>query len=186
MYRNVEDSLSLSKNYLQLENEIFQRLPNIRALCGIINHCSGYCYQTYSQLLYAGHHQQRIPTGTCLPFSKKLFLSVNGKIMPCERISHQYYFGTVDDEKVTLDTENVARLANGYFDKIRQKCFTCHKADICTMCIYNLKVDGEGDVERCPEYLDYKGYARYLSFWLSKLEESPEYYARVMDEVFIA
>lgn len=186
MYRNSYESLNLSKDHLKLEKEMFQRLPNIKALCNIIHNCSCFCFKDYSHVLYSTKDQKRIPTGTCLPFSKKIFLSVNGKILPCERIGHQYYFGTVDEENVYLDAQKVAQAANTYIDRIRKKCFTCCKAEICTICIYNLKVDDDHNVEKCPEFMNYDGFSTYLSSWLSKLEENSEYYPRIMDEVFVS
>ncbi|MCI0470368.1 MAG: radical SAM peptide maturase [Candidatus Aminicenantes bacterium] len=186
MYQNSDESVNLSKDHLRLEKEMFERLPSIKALCSIINHCSGHCYMNYSELLYPSDRQQRIPTGTCLPFSRKLFLSVNGKLLPCERIGHQFFYGTVDEEKVNLDAREVARLTNDYVDKIRNHCFSCYKADICPMCIYNLKVDKPEAIKKCPEFMDYNKFAGYLSSWLSKMEENPEYYPRIMDEVYIS
>jgi uncharacterized protein len=184
MYRNSLESLKLSKDHLKLEKEMFQRLPNIKALCMIIDNCSNHCFRDYSQLLYSTKNQKRTPTGTCLPFSKKVFLSVNGKIMPCERIGHQNYFGTVDENTVNLDAQNVSRLINNYFDKIRNQCFTCYKADICTICIYNLKIDGDQKLKKCPEYMEAGKFSSYLSRWLSELEKNPEYYSRIMEEVY--
>lgn len=186
IYRNTEESLALAKDPLALEKEIFQKLPAIRGLCTVINQCSGCCFTDYSGLLYSTKDVKRIPTGTCLPFSKKLFLSVNGKIMPCERIGHQHCYGTVDEQGVHLDAEEVAQKANAYFDKIRHKCTTCYKADLCSVCIYNLKLDGAPEIKNCPEYMNNEGFSKYLASWLSKLEEHPEYYPRIMDEVYIS
>lgn len=186
IYRNSGENLKLAKDYILLEKKIFQKLPAIKMLCSIINQYSGYCYQTYSELLYSTQDEKRVPTGTCLPFSKKIFLSVNGKIMPCERIGHHYYYGTVDEKNVHLDAGEVAERVNNYFDKIRDKCLTCYNADLCTICIYNLKVDDATEVKVCPEFMNYEDFSRYLSSWLSKLEESPEYYTRIMDEVYLA
>lgn len=186
MYRNTYESLNLLKDYLSLEREIFQKLPNIKALCSIINHCSGHCFKEYRDLLHDTKKLKRIPTGTCLPFSRKLFLSVNGKVLPCERIGHQYYFGVVDEENVNIDAGKVAQMTNAYFDKIRSHCVHCSKAEICSICVYNLKVDKEEYIKNCPEFMNTEKFSAYLSLWLSKLEENPGYYAKIMDEIYMA
>jgi uncharacterized protein len=186
MYHNTYESLNLVKDYLALEKEIFQKLPNIKALCTIINHCSGHCFRDYHDLMHDTRSRKRIPTGTCLPFSRKIFLSVNGKIFPCERIGHQYSFGIVDEEKVSIDAGKIARQTNQYFDKIRSHCFNCFKAEICTMCVFNLKVDQEQPIKSCPEFMDRDKLAKYFSVWLSKLEENPGYYLKIMDEVYMS
>jgi uncharacterized protein len=184
MHRDSHKSFNLSNDHLKLTAEKFAVLSNVKALCNIINNCSSHCFTDYTQLLYATNNQKRIPTGTCLPFSNRIFLSVNGKIMPCERIGHQYYFGTVDEENVYLDARKVARAANSYFDKIRGKCVTCYRTGICGMCVYSLEIDGDEDVKNCSQYMDSEKFSRYLSSWLSKLEKNPGYYSRIMEEVY--
>jgi uncharacterized protein len=186
IYQNANESLRLSKDYLTLEKELFTRLPGIKALCTIIHNCSGHCYNDYGELLDPGRNVQRIPTGTCLPFSRKLFLSVNGKILPCERIGHQYYYGTVDEKKVHLDAEKVARQANDYYDKIRSQCFQCYKVNICSVCIFNLDIDKVQKIKDCPDYMSYETFSKYLALWMSKLEDNPGYYPKIMDEVYIS
>lgn len=34
-----------------------------------------------------------IPTGTCIPLVKRMFVTVTGKILPCERIGQQFALG---------------------------------------------------------------------------------------------
>lgn len=43
-------------------------------------------YATYLDLFDTGWEDRYIPTGTCRPFERKLFLTVRGKILPCEKI----------------------------------------------------------------------------------------------------
>ncbi len=186
IYQNANESVKLSKDYLSLEKELFTRLPSISTLCNIIHSSSGHCFNDYHELLDGGENVSRIPTGTCLPFLKKIFLSVNGKIMPCERIGHQYYYGTVDEENVYLDAERVAQQANDYFDKIRSKCSHCYKANLCIVCVYNLDTDREEKIKNCAEYMNYKTFSEYLAIWMSKLEKNPGYYPRIMDEVYVS
>lgn len=185
MRRTSQKSFNLSKDHLKLKKEMFSFLSNIKALCNIINNCSNHCFMDYTQLLFPIKDQERIPTGTCLPFSNRMFLSVNGKILPCERIGHQYCYGKVNEESVYLDAQKVARTANAYFDRIRSKCVTCYATGICLMCVYSLKIDGDQDVKNCPQYTDREKFSRFLSGWLSKLEENPGYYSRIMEEVYI-
>jgi uncharacterized protein len=186
IYQNSYENLRLSKDYLTLEKELFARLPSIKALSTIVHNCSGHCYNDYRELLDPGRNVQRIPTGTCLPFSRKLFLSVNGKILPCERIGHQYYYGTVDEKKVHLDAEKVAQQANDYYDKIRSQCFHCYKVNICIVCIFNLDIDAVQKIKNCPDYMSYETFSKYLALWMSKLEENPGYYPKIMDEVYVS
>ena len=51
----------------------------------------------YNELLYKEmtKEEEFLPTGTCIPFSRKLFVTVNGKILPCERIGHNNFLGSI-------------------------------------------------------------------------------------------
>jgi uncharacterized protein len=44
-----------------------------------------------------------------------MFVTVNGKILPCERISHKYALGEVTDEGVHLDFTEIAERYNNYY-----------------------------------------------------------------------
>ena len=43
--------------------------------------------------LIRGWEDRYIPTGTCRPFERKLFLTVRGKILPCEKIGQEHAIG---------------------------------------------------------------------------------------------
>lgn len=186
IYKNTNESAKLSKDYLSLEKEFFTKLPSISTLTKIIHSSSGHVFKDYRELMEGNGNVPRVPTGTCLPFSRKLFVSVNGKLMPCERIGHQYYFGTVDEEKVNIDAEQVAGKANDYYDKIRNKCFHCYKATTCGVCVYNLNADKVERIKNCNQFMNYESFSRYLAEWLSKLEKNPGYYPKIIDEVFVS
>ena len=50
-----------------------------------------------------------LPTGTCLPFSKKIFISVTGKIYPCERIGNEINFGSVTRNGININYSSIAK-----------------------------------------------------------------------------
>jgi len=58
-----------------------------QSLRRFIFHFSGNMFRDYNYLLNRTDDTRRyVPTGTCYPFSKKVYLTVTGKILPCERI----------------------------------------------------------------------------------------------------
>lgn len=48
-----------------------------------------------------------LPTGTCIPFSKRLFVDHNGGIHPCEKVCRDKPLGYVDTN-VCLSFEKIA------------------------------------------------------------------------------
>jgi len=85
---NSGDESSEEKNYLDsIESEaLLGKYENLTNL--LHSHC-GYIYRKYQDLSDSGHEKMtiRIPSGTCIPFSRKIFLTAKGKILPCERVS---------------------------------------------------------------------------------------------------
>ena len=64
------------------------------------------------------HEDLEIPTKTCIPFSRKIFISVNGNIFPCERIGNEFDFGRISDGKVEIDIDCVVSQYNQILKRI--------------------------------------------------------------------
>ncbi len=71
-------------------------------------------YQTYNDLFVNTGLNDIVytPSGTCWPFSRKFFLSTNGDILACEKISHRNVLGNVDNNSVNIDYINIADIYN--------------------------------------------------------------------------
>lgn len=76
----------------------------------------------------------KIPTGTCLPFWKKMFITPGGSIYACERIGFKHSLGQIRD-KVNIDTEKIAEKYNSYYSAISRQCMHCYQADSCSLCM---------------------------------------------------
>ena len=74
---------------LQIEN--FQESTSYDTVARYLQMHSPYFYLSYNELLYGKNSRKSVPTGTCLPFGKKVFITVSGKILPCE---HMYVVKT--------------------------------------------------------------------------------------------
>lgn len=97
---------------------------------------SGNAFYDFNELLYDMEREATLPTGTCLPFMKKMFLSARGIILPCEKIDHTFGYGSVDSSGVNLDVFKVAESYNrttGAYDK---QCSSCKIRRYCIKCAY--------------------------------------------------
>ena len=101
---------------------------------------SGNYYYDFNELLYNRYRQDKVFTGTCFPFSKKLYLTVEGKILQCERISYEHHLGFVNESEVHLDFNEVVRLHNAAIKKYSANCKKCQIRYTCPQCIY--RADG--------------------------------------------
>lgn len=181
-YRNFRESLNQAESYEELQDELFADSPDIRNLAVFLISNSGNVFQRYGDLLFERKNKRVLPTGTCIPFSRKLFVTVNGKILPCERISHLFALGNVTDNGVTLNIEEVAAQYNLYFAKLLALCKNCFNHNSCVQCIFNL----ESIVNIFPECYGFMDHAKFINYveWIMKfLEKYPHYYKKILEEV---
>lgn len=180
-YRNLYDDLNQAEDYYKEGEGEKIEPPRPRRIVNIIRRFNGSVFRNYHELLFSSENRQFVPTGTCLPFSRMVFLTVNGKILPCERIGHQFALGKVHDDRVELDFEQIARTYNQYYDKLRKQCNVCYYTEACIQCLFNLNIMDERPY--CQGHKNLDGMARHLSFALSYLEENPGTYFKVLEEM---
>ena len=142
---------------------------------------SGNVYKDYNSFLNSSNEHPIVPTGTCIPFSKKMFVTATGKILPCERIGHQFAIGQVDRDKVDIDFEGISKKYNANYDKMGKNCNACFNIRACSQCIFNLNIDD--NMPKCEGLMTSNDFARYLSSHMSFIESKPDVYSRIMEEV---
>lgn len=125
-------------------------------------------YLSYADLVY--NDKRKIRTGTCLPFSRKLFLTVQGQILPCEAVPHIHALGSVDKSgNVLMDYEAVSKYYNKYYAGLKRYCKRCYRIRNCKMC-FLLHMKQQGGV--CPFYMDENKFVQYLVKYISYLEKT--------------
>lgn len=182
-YQNSQKSLYQSEHYEEIEKEMFIKSPSYQSVCTFLHQYSGFVFRDYSELLYGKPEKQHWITGTCPPFNKKMFVTVNGKILPCERIGQQFALGKVDKTGVHLDFEAIAQKYNRYFAKLEKQCGSCYNQKSCVQCIFNLDNIEEKPV--CKGYMNKSDFERYTAWNMAFLEHNPEDYYRIMEEIIV-
>lgn len=80
---------------------------------------------------------EKLPTGTCLPFNKKVFVTVNGKLLVCEKIDHVFSLGQFNNENKLFDFCYISKKYNDYYEKIQEVCQSCYYKNICSKCVFS-------------------------------------------------
>ena len=172
-----------SENYGEIESEMFLSSPTFQSATVFLMQHSEFKYENYNELLYGKtENNQAYPTGICLPFSRKVFITVNGKILPCERIGHQFALGEITNDSVNLDFEETAQKYNTYFAKLNTQCSRCYNSKSCIQCIFNLQ-DIEKNKCSCNGFMNEEKFQSYKNTQLSFLARHPDAYSRIMDDV---
>lgn len=183
-YRNKAESMASSENYHELVDEMFMRNPQTNDLLIYLHRYSGNVFGNYAELFRDNEKITYSPTGTCTPFSKKMFVTVNGKILQCERIDHNFAVGQITDGEVLLDIEGVAGKFNDYLHKFAKQCQQCSRQKSCIQCVYYVE-DVDSPTPVCKGFMDEENFKRYTSYCLSHLKEKPSLYKKLMTEVIV-
>ena len=139
-------------------------------------------YKHFSEVFHFNkRRQKKIPTGTCLPFYKKMFITADGKVYACERIGFDYDLGTID-EKVNIDFEKIAQKYATYFSEIKKQCVECYLADMCSECIFQFP--SENKRPKCSYQYGEEEYKKHLGRIIGLLEKHPELFDQVNKSVF--
>jgi uncharacterized protein len=182
-YRNYEESIHQSEHYEKIEKEMFIKSATYQTVCTFLHQYSGYVFKDYIDLMFDADESKRIPTGTCIPFSKKMFITVSGKILPCERIGQQFALGNVDENGVHLDLKAIAEKYNTYYAKLDKQCSACKQIKSCIQCIFNLENLENKPI--CNGFMNERDFQYYVHKQLMFLAKHPEDYYRIMEEVII-
>ena len=182
-YRNARESLYQSEDYSRIKKDMFLKLGEIRDIGLLLFKHSGNFFQTYNDFFIDSENAQRTPTGTCEPFRKKMFVTATGKILPCERIGHQFALGFVDSDGVRIDFAKIADTYNHYFDKLKRQCDHCHNADACIQCVFQL--DNLDTKPLCLGYTNQATFHDEINYKMCYLSAHKGMYSRFVDELII-
>ena len=177
-YRNKLESLHQSENYEKLSEEMFMDEPSTNDLLIFLHQYSGNVFRSYNDLFIDPCSASCTPTGTCTPFSKKMFITVNGKIIQCERIDHCFSMGKVSENGMEMDLPAIADKFNSWLDKLQKQCSGC------VQCLYYIDtINTPSPI--CQGFMDKDAFSKYSSYCLNHLRTHPHLYSRLMEEVTV-
>ena len=184
IFRDLRQDLCRNDNKAELAKDLDLEDPEQSSLMFYLKNNTGNVFRSYNDLLSENTTGRRTLTGTCLPFSRKMFVKVDGKIMQCERIHHNFVAGMVRNGEVTLDLNEICDTFNGYLDNIRPHCARCAGSRICSKCFFNIK-DIETTHAKCDEFLTPADRREYENNLLRYLYEHPELYRKFVCETVL-
>ena len=183
-YQNVATSIQKANNCEALKNELFIKSPETGALVNYIYHHTGNVFNDYNDLLLGREGSSFPPSGTCIPFSKKMFITVKGRILQCEKIDHEFALGQITNKKVELNPEQAARQHNKYTFRYMNQCKTCAAKQLCTQCVYQID-DIHDKTSKCYSYYSATQHEKQKEYYMDHLDKHPELYNRILKEVVV-
>lgn len=123
----------------------------------------------------------KFPTATCLPFTRKIFLTAKGHILPCERIGMGHSFGVVNSHDVAIDFLAIAEFYNKHYEVIKKQCIKCARLFNCNQCMLYNGIHKDENYQ-CAGFYSIKMQEAYLSRIFRTLENKPDLYKKIIDE----
>ncbi len=152
----------------------FLQNPSNLVLKDFCTYFSNIYYKNYSDLFKKKRKIVYKPTGTCMPFEKKIFVAANGDIYPCEKIPFVHPLGNISNNKVNIDFKIIAKKLNGYFEKIIKQCHNCSLYRGCQECLFNL------DDFKCHRVANINSVKNFFSSCITNIENNPENFIKII------
>ena len=183
-FKSISESFHQAENHDEIAEAMGVKNPDSSQLLLFLDSYLPGVFSGYSELFSDATCRKCIPSGTCLPFTKKLFMKVDGKILQCERIPHMFSLGYVKNGVVHLDFSEIAEKFNSLLDKLQDQCGCCSLKGRCGECLYQM--DGmEGGRPKCSSFLTEKQHKQYELYYLEYLYSHPGLYKKYIDDVIL-
>lgn len=179
VYQSKEESLQASEIFKKTNSEMTLQNPSYHSAALFLHQYLWFVYKTYRHQLLGEKIRYLLSTGTCLPFSKKIFITADGKILPCEKIAHEHVLGYVTDKGVSIDCQAIADKYNKAISRLSRQCKSCYKQFACEQCLFF--TGNENPV--CYAYMNESGFAGYLKSTITFIEEHPKEYHVIMKDI---
>lgn len=186
MYKNsYENQKKAYETNSEIHNDtIFSRAENI-GIRSILHSHTGNTYKSINHLLKNKNQIVHMPSGTCMAFYKKIFLTVNGKIFPCEKIGQNYPLGFISDNNVNIDFDQISNLYRNMYEPILKLCKQCYHQVGCGQCIFNIAQKKNSTILRCPSFVNANSMKQYMSENISYAEENRDVYEKIINHNII-
>ena len=173
---------------IKLEEQ-FDTSPQKRTLLAFLKMYTDNYYNSFYDLLLHENNREIscfYPSGTCLPFTKKIFITARGLIKPCEKLPIDFDLGKIkDDGTFTINYNSIASFYNSIYNNIWTQCDLCFGKYNCGICFFYLKDILHFDKQiNCDNFKTLEKEERFISFLLSLIENNYIYYINCINTIW--
>jgi uncharacterized protein len=184
IYKNHFENITLNCNGQDILPNDISFNPFTNSLISLIKNFSSFIYNNYSDLVLNNDNDNDndnsfIPTATCLPFSKRMFITANGDILPCERINYKHSLGKIINNVVKIDFSKIANYYNQFYNTLEPQCMKCGISDNCEICMF------DADLNKCISYKTIKKAEQDYNYLLHYCELNPVFLKQILYETSI-
>lgn len=128
--------------------------------------------------------EKYLPTGTCPPFSKKIFLTTHHKLYPCEKISYKYSMGIMND-KLEVDIKEITYQYNFHYNHLTKFCQHCYLYKFCEECIFHMNNLDNIETKEfvCVRFHNQNAFKNKLYRIFSYIEKYPTDFSQILENL---
>ncbi len=184
-------SMKHSSEYSHETNlkEHFDTSPQKRALLAFLKMYTDNYHDTFTDLLFYDNNREMpciYPTGTCLPFTRKIFITAKGFIKPCEKLPIKFDLGRIEkDGTFTVDYESIACFYNSIYKNIWKQCKSCSGKYNCGVCFFYLNdILKTNQNIKCDNFKTFEKEKDFIAFFLSLIENNYNFYINCINTIW--
>lgn len=181
MFKNTyQEQIKFYEEYKEKDQSIFNSSENLQ-LRSLVHGYTGNMYKSLNDLLKNRNSIFHMPSGTCIAFYKKVFITVNGKIFPCEKIGQNFPLGFVTNENVNIDFDYITSLYDSMYKPLLKLCKQCYHQVNCSQCVFNIYDKSKNGKLYCPTFVNKKAMEDYLRVNFNYIENNPVEYEKQIE-----
>lgn len=182
MYKNTLEGIRQEDYSVIFTNDNLRQLPSFRDAIFFIYNETPYIYASFIELFFNRVKLWK-PTGTCIPFGRKIFVSSNGNIYPCESVPHRITFGQIINNKLIINFTEIAKKYNQIMSVINKQCTKCYRKYNCGQCVYFLKSSNE---YYCEGFMGKEAFIKYITDIVDFFENNQDAYRKIIEEISLS
>lgn len=169
-----------SSEWYDLYPDSFLEVPIHKKIVQILMYMSDSLHYNEHTFIESFNTKSTFPTHTCIPFSKRLFLTFDGYIIPCEKVNRDNPLGYITNNKVDINFEAIADFFNKTVEKYKAQCAQCALQQICNHCAFTASLQSA-----CPEFKFQDSISNVLGDVFSYIEDNPQVLKKIYDNIIL-
>lgn len=91
------------------------------------------------------------PGGSCYMFANRVFVTVDGYLLPCEKVSRKFKFGKIGQRYLIFYSKRINQYYNNILSTFSHKCSSCYEMFSCKKCFFSDIDEIESGYCRCEK-----------------------------------
>lgn len=160
--------------------DAFLEIPEHKMIIQILMYMTDTLQYNELSFMRSFETNERFPTHSCIPFSKRLFVSFDGRISPCEKVNRDAPLGHIYNGVVDIDFSNIAKNFNTLIGKYKTQCMKCAMVDMCNHCAFTSTT-----LQKCPEFKSYGAIVELFGSIFTYMENNSDIIGKIYQNIVL-